>query len=474
MAEDGPPPAIAATQDHHPGGWSWSDLVREVLCDEHALRTWQAHLVRRAWWPEQLSPVAPPTPTEGGHGSSGPAPGSAGPGNGFHHAQGRGVHNQAQQDPQGDESAAPLAQQTNPVEHRCDDDVATDRVPFPPVSSEAKTRGEEKGDPLYLKLCFTVLLVADVVLRSISQVYVVDNPISAVLMLIGVGLSSPWYVLYSVCGSLCGNLGSLYVLRHLGESSLIGLYGYDSTLVANAAFTFVADGATAKVFFITMGACFFAGMARCSVGLVLTHAKLPTLTITFCSVTAFYLNCVGRNFAGLRLANSPLPPLDTIVDGGFYWDSAFRGIGQVIFADTGVGGGLVWLAILLYSRHGACYTLAGSFIGTVFGLYVNDSVASVAAVRYGLQSYNPSLTALALGIQVFLKFKTFLDYLLPLFGAFFVVVGQLAYISVLGGAPYHTFPFVLTLYLILPAILHPPTAPPAASPPPSATGKKKD
>lgn len=314
--------------------------------------------------------------------------------------------------------------------------------------------GGDKRGSLPRRVLFRLLLAVDVTLRGISQVYVVDNPLSAVLMLLAVALTSPWFLLYSVFGSLCGNLGALYVLRRVNENCLIGLFGYDATLVGNAAMTFIDGGGTAKVFFITMFACFFAGMARCSVGMVLSAAKLPTLTLTFCSVTTLYLNCVGRGFAGLSLSKAPLPSFGSGYGAAFWFEGSFRGIGQVIFADTFAGGILVFLAIGLYSRLGALYSLIGGFIGTFFGVYLSSGVASYTAVRYGLHSYNPALTALALGIQVLLPFNGILDYALPIFGALFSVVGQVAYISILGGAPYHTFPFVFTLFFIFPAIVH--------------------
>ena len=87
----------------------------------------------------------------------------------------------------------------------------------------------------------TAVAVLQAVAQGISEVWIVSNVWSGVIILVGVALCSPRAALFAVLGSLIGLLTAL-VLAVDGYDAWLGLWGYNSVLSAIA----VGGGVFAK------------------------------------------------------------------------------------------------------------------------------------------------------------------------------------------------------------------------------------
>ena len=86
---------------------------------------------------------------------------------------------------------------------------------------QAPDNNSEKESSMNEKLYFflvSILCCINIVLRGVSQVYLCNNPISGVLICIGLYLTSPQLLIYGLVGTACGTLaGSLFCLPHTEE-----------------------------------------------------------------------------------------------------------------------------------------------------------------------------------------------------------------------------------------------------------------
>ena len=71
----------------------------------------------------------------------------------------------------------------------------------------------------------TLLVIANVIFRGISQVYLCNHPISGIFICIGLALSSTRLIVYTLVGTICSTIGS--VILTLPETNYIvsGLCG---------------------------------------------------------------------------------------------------------------------------------------------------------------------------------------------------------------------------------------------------------
>jgi hypothetical protein len=77
----------------------------------------------------------------------------------------------------------------------------------------------------------------------------------------------------------------------------------------------------------------------------------------------------------------------------------FKGVGEVVFADSVTVGILFLAGIAIVSLRGAPIAISGAFVGIIFPTLLN---ANLNAIEMGLYAFNPVLTMMAIG-WVFLK-----------------------------------------------------------------------
>jgi len=158
---------------------------------------------------------------------------------------------------------------------------------------------EEEAVPLELSD------VGGAALTGISQIFVVNNPISGALILAGIAAYSPAAAAAALFGSLLG-IATAVAVGADGRGVKDGLWGYNPALTALAVSVFFVPG-WQPLALATGGALATALVTTYCKDFFASTLQTPALTIPFCLVASgcFFL---GGRLPGLRLAASPHSP----------------------------------------------------------------------------------------------------------------------------------------------------------------------
>ncbi|SEF75390.1 urea transporter [Nitrosomonas ureae] len=123
-----------------------------------------------------------------------------------------------------------------------------------------------------------------------------------------------------------------------------------------------------------------------------------------------------------------------------------RSIGQIVFADNILAGGLLLVGIAIATLRGAFMAISGAFIGVIIPMLAGVNQGDIEAGLYG---FNPVLTMIAVG-WVFLE-SSGKTTLLAILAGILAVLFQLGLTNLLSplGLPVLASPFILTLWTIL-------------------------
>ena len=245
---------------------------------------------------------------------------------------------------------------------------------------------------------------ADAYLRGASQVVVINNPISGVLVILACLFPS---TIVGVHGML-GLLGATFMayLLDLDEHALTsGLFGYNGLLVGMAFGTFlerstgVVDAAIAVASVLLGG---FSSIIQLALGNALVPTfKTPPFTLAFNTTMILFL-LASSHFAPFSMPHhheapveasveTPVTPPATAVDVGWLMRSALVSVGQVFLCDSVVCGALIIGAMAISSRIAACAAYAGALSGSALALALGVETAQIG---HGLWGYNSCLTAI--------------------------------------------------------------------------------
>lgn len=323
-----------------------------------------------------------------------------------------------------------------------------------------------------------MLLVAfvDVVLRGVAQVFLVDHPVSGILILIALVLTSPGLMGACLLGTAIQSLTAFVFLtswsrRSPGSSCcwalpsarflsaaergawLAGLYGYDGALVGCAFWTFLSDrvGQQAvewRTVLSIVWVAALAGILRIGICSVLGRVGLPAFTITFNVVTSAYMLTVVGDVSQ-ALVRSPSSPaaLDPTYSAAFFAESFVKGVGQFIFADTIAGGCLIVAGIAVADWFAAIFALLGGGMGGISTLFFLGSGEKVL-VRHGIFGYNSAGCCAAIACGAFVPRSVF-HCVVAVLGAATTAISMGAFMTVWAPVPALTYPFVITTWLFL-------------------------
>ncbi|WP_370280198.1 urea transporter [Pontibacterium sp.] len=261
-------------------------------------------------------------------------------------------------------------------------------------------------------------------LKGYGQIMLQSSSLTGLLFLLGIGLNSVPMLLGALLGgfiaTLTGNLLRTPNALHQG------LHGFNGALVG-----------IAGVFFLQPSVASFCLIAICTISAtLLTHtlqrSSLPGFTAPFVITTWVMLSAaplLGIPTAELPTLQSDLPQLST----------TFLGIGQVMFQGELIAGLCFVLGLILSNWRHAALALTGSTLGCCAILI---SGVSEALVANGLYSFNPALTAIALGTSA------------SQFPVLRVVTGialsvLFTHLFVLADLPSLTAPFILATWTVL-------------------------
>ncbi|WP_395852046.1 urea transporter [Cystobacter fuscus] len=304
-----------------------------------------------------------------------------------------------------------------------------------------------------------LLAFVDSCLRGIGQILFADNPVSGLLILLGLFVTSPWLGVATLLGLVSATASAL--LLRLDRSRLrAGLYGYNGALVGGALATFLVPEWSPGIILYIIGAAAVSTLLMLAVSLVLVdHLHLPPLTLPFNLVT---IPCLLATFATSHIQHGPLlarhmaepinPALRESANAGTVSlasalvEALFRGIGQIVFADHVLSGVLILLGVLVWSRIAGLFALLGSMLGLLVGLTLGGDGFSE---YHGLWGYNAMVSAEALaGVFIVYTWRTAL-YGLVCAAATTVLYAGLAVWSGAYGIPALTLPFCLSTLVFL-------------------------
>lgn len=136
----------------------------------------------------------------------------------------------------------------------------------------------------------------------------------------------------------------------------------------------------------------------------------------------------------------------------FLLEATVKGVGQFMFVDTLVGGGLVILGIGISSRSGALAAWTGAFVACLTCYYLLQvPESSLMAVRTGLFGYNSAGACASIAGGVFFRIgpKTAIFGVFAAATAVLLLMAFRSFFGELWGLPVLTFPFITSTWVII-------------------------
>lgn len=248
----------------------------------------------------------------------------------------------------------------------------------------------------------------DSTFRGIGQILLVDNPLTGLLILVGLAFGSVWTAFLALVCALVATLVAQLCRYDRGDIRM-GFYGFNGSLIgclAGARFAepWTAGAITAAV----IGAGASAIVMKIVIELIAVKYGVPALTLPFALVGTVMLLVLpttasaimaGRDAAGSTAVRSLDPTLRASSDGvavtpieGIV-NGTLRGISQVFFVDSIPVVFIVISAILVATRLGALMMVAGSLAAVLSGVIVGGDGF---AIYHGLWGYSGAVVGIGL------------------------------------------------------------------------------
>jgi urea transporter len=220
-------------------------------------------------------------------------------------------------------------------------------------------------------------------LRSLGQIVLQPNAVTGACVLAALFFCDVRLACAALTGAVAANVSAI-LAGYDERDTHLGLHGFNGALAALAAFTFVADNATATAVAIlvaTATAWLLEPWSRWLRNRGQGFYSSPCLIVTWIWLPS------------IRLAEKT-PPLKAHAALSFVTalDGAFAGLAQMTFAHGALSGLLVLAGIAASSRRYALWALVGTIVAS--GGYWLPG-ASSSSLEAGLLGFNGALTALA-------------------------------------------------------------------------------
>ncbi|WP_367404901.1 urea transporter [Kocuria marina] len=256
---------------------------------------------------------------------------------------------------------------------------------------------------------YQALSILDGSLRGVGQIFLMNNPLSGLLLVVAVATASPWGALLFLGGSLVGTLTALLLGMPRGLWRA-GLYGFNGALVGILGPVFLAgDWNLWVAVFTLLAAALSTPIMHTTIIIFVEKLGVPALSITFGVLGVLLLLLApsvayGRADPALivpveRLGTSADPVLRSAtgaavsVNEGLL-NATLRGLSEVLLMDSLLVGLLVIIAIALCSPIAAGLAVAGSLTGALTAIVMG---ADGHEIYLGLWGYNGAVVAVALG-----------------------------------------------------------------------------
>ncbi|XP_021236172.1 urea transporter 2-like [Numida meleagris] len=259
--------------------------------------------------------------------------------------------------------------------------------------------GDMKEFGAWLKDKPIMIQFIDWVLRGISQVMFVNNPLSGLIVVAGFLVQNPWWTLTGCLGTVVSTLTAL-ILGQDRSAIAAGLYGYNGVLVGLLMAVFSAKGdyhwwLLLPVALVSVTCPVFTS----ALGSVFCKWDLPVLTLPFNLALTLYLAASGPH--NLFFPTTVIHPATTTpnitwtdADMPMLLQSIPVGVGQVYGCDNPWTGGIFLLALFISSPLICLHAAIGSAVGMLAALSLATPFSTIYS---GLWSYNSSLSCIAIG-----------------------------------------------------------------------------
>jgi urea transporter len=221
-------------------------------------------------------------------------------------------------------------------------------------------------------------------LRSLGQIVMQPNALTGACLLVAWLLYDPRLACAALMGAVAANVSAV-LAGYREDDTRAGLHGFNGALAGLAAFSFIADNATAAAVAIlaaTGTAWLLEPWSRRLRAHGLGFFSSPSLIVTW-----LWLPLVT---SGTHAAS--LPAVHT-VSAAQLSDGLLAGFAQTGFASGALPGLLVLIGIAAASRRHAMWALIGAGLASAAQLLLGASASSFDA---GLLGFNGALTAIAL------------------------------------------------------------------------------
>lgn len=293
----------------------------------------------------------------------------------------------------------------------------------------------------------TFLSLISASLKGISQVILIENVITGLIILLSLTFYSYYLgliaLISAIIGTLIGKLGGA------DEDSVNqGLFGYNSVLTG-LALTLFLTGANQWII-VLIGAA-VAAILTAAMMHFMKNTGIPILTFPFIIVTWFTL-LVSYRFEAIQLSTALVPQdlahWELNIAGKVNWlEGTFTGIGQVFFLDNPYCGALLFIAVFWAGWKFGLFAILGNAVALLTSYWLGGEHS---LIFMGLYGYNAILTSIAVAIV----FKHDGKHVASISGIIAACLTVPVTASVTTwllpyGLPALTMPFVLTTWMFL-------------------------
>lgn len=267
---------------------------------------------------------------------------------------------------------------------------------------------------------------AEIVLRGISQIFLLNNVITGILFLAGAFYNSWLIGIGAIIGVLTGTFTAL-LFNYKRNDIDQGLYGYNGALVGLATVYFFGFNMPSVI------ALFFGAILSSIIMNCMTRWKVPPFTAPFI-ISTWILMAIILTLHIIPLQTAQLPNASKLE----IIPALSRGIGQVMFQENIITGIILFIGILVSSRISALYALLGTALGVVVAFVCSFPLSMI---NIGLFGFNGVLCGIALSDK---KWHHGILAITSIVVSVFVMVGmsRLGIITL-------TAPFVMSTWLVL-------------------------
>lgn len=289
--------------------------------------------------------------------------------------------------------------------------------------------------------------VAVATCKGISQVLLIENTGTGILILLAIMVSSP---LHGIVAFLSALIGTLVGLAGKADPKLIkqGLLGYNPVLTGVALNIFLTGP---YHWIIALVGAAITALFSATVMHFMRQTEIPVLTLPFVIVSWITLLASYR-LDNIKLSSDLVPQTlsswNLQIEGDVSGVLAMlNGLGQIFFLQNSLSGVLLYVGLFWAGWRFGVFALAGNIFAvlTAFVLHAEQSL-----IHAGLYGYNATLTILAVSV-VFKNTTNRLAIFTGILGACLAVPITAAVTTLLMpyGLPTFTMPFVLCTWLIL-------------------------